>query len=475
MTINMRRSQRIKGIIALSILLCVALLGYLVKGLIQNRHQQKSEKMNLLTNLSLPKPQAFSLDNGLQVVLVPDRRFPSAVFMVWYRVGAADEKTGKTGLAHFLEHLMFKGTDAIKVGQFSREVAREGGALNAFTYYDYTAYFEEISPDRLERMMQMESDRMLNLRLDDENVRLERDVVLEERRKSIDNDPAALLYFDMTAKLFQNSSYQESVIGTFDDISHLEREDALAFYKTYYAPNNAVIVVAGDVEEDTLKQLVQKYYGTMTPSATLKETRPARVAPKPLQRSETIRREDERVHNTQVWCMRLAPSTQQVGTHKSMSIHMMAFILGGGETGRLYRDLVMDKKLVSDVSLHYDDSLKDAGSLTFSATLLPGVKVEDVLGAFDTVSRTFLRDGPTEAEIKRAQVNIAAHFIYASDNQRKMAEFYGSSLLTGLGLDEIESLPFVAMNVSKNEVMEQAQAWLLGPSVTGILSPKGGA
>ena len=211
----------------------------------------------------------FKLANGLDVVVIPDHRAPVVTQMVWYKVGAADEPPGSSGIAHFLEHLMFKGTDTIPTGQFSKIVARNGGEDNAFTNHDVTAYFQRVAKDRLPTVMEMEADRMANLRLTEEDVVTERNVILEERRSRIDNDPGSILQEQMMAALYENHPYGIPIIGWEHEIEALDREDALTYYKRFYAPNNAILIVAGDVEPDEVKRLAEDTYGKLagrTPS-----------------------------------------------------------------------------------------------------------------------------------------------------------------------------------------------------------------
>ena len=203
-------------------------------------------------------PETFTLDNGLTVVVVPNHRMPVVSHMVWYKVGAADEDPGKSGLAHLLEHLMFKGTPSVPPGMFSKIIARNGGRDNAFTTSDYTGYFQNVAADRLELVMRMEADRMANLTLDRETVETERAVVLEEWRMRVGNSPEGRLSQQMEAALFLNSPYHRPVIGWQSEIARLDRDDALAFYRRWYAPNNAVLVVAGDVDAATVRPLAEK-------------------------------------------------------------------------------------------------------------------------------------------------------------------------------------------------------------------------
>ncbi len=208
----------------------------------------------------------FTLKNGLQVLVIPDHRAPVVTQMIWYKVGAADEPPGSSGIAHFLEHLMFKGTDLIPTGQFSKIIARNGGEDNAFTNHDVTAYFQRVAKDRLPKVMEMEADRMANLRLSEEDVATERKVILEERRSRVDNDPGSILQEQMMAALYANHPYGIPIIGWEHEIRALDREDALSFYRRFYAPDNAILVIAGDVEPEEVRRLAEETFGKLAPS-----------------------------------------------------------------------------------------------------------------------------------------------------------------------------------------------------------------
>src|ERR1700723_711537 len=214
-------------------------------------------------------PATFTLGNGLQVVVIPDHRTPVVTQMIWYKVGSADETPGKSGLAHFLEHLMFKGTSKHPAGEFSETVLRAGGNENAFTSSDYTGYFQRVPREQLGSMMEFEADRMTGLVLKDENVLPERDVVLEEFNMRVANNPEARLTEQIMAALYLNHPYGRPVIGWRPELEKLNREDALAFYRRFYTPNNAVVVIAGDVTEAEVRPLVEKTYGKVARRAEI--------------------------------------------------------------------------------------------------------------------------------------------------------------------------------------------------------------
>src|SRR5450756_2132336 len=213
------------------------------------------------TTVTSDPPASFTLDNGLQVVVIPDHRTPVVTEMIWYKVGSADETPGKSGLAHFLEHLMFKGTARHPAGEFSQTVLRIGGNENAFTSVDYTGYFQRVPREQLARMMEFEADRMTGLILKDENVLPERDVVLEEYNMRVANNPEARLTEQIMAALYLNHPYGRPVIGWYHEIEKLGREDALAFYRRFYAPNNAILVIAGDTDAAEVRPLAEQTFG----------------------------------------------------------------------------------------------------------------------------------------------------------------------------------------------------------------------
>jgi len=276
-------------------------------------------------------PDTFTLDNGMQVVLITNHRAPVVRHMVWYKVGAADEAPGETGIAHLLEHLMFKGTTNYGPGVFSGQVARNGGQENAFTSYDYTAYHQTIARDRLEMVMKMEADRMTNLVINEQQVAPERNVVLEERRSRTDNNPSAQLHEQVSAALYLNYPYRRPIIGWEHEIKALDVDRILAFYKRYYAPNNAVLVVEGDVTMDELKPLAEKYYGAIPRGPEITRTR---TTEPPATADRRVILENERVTQPS-WSRRyLAPSYRYGDTEHAYALQVLSEIIGGGASSR---------------------------------------------------------------------------------------------------------------------------------------------
>ena len=418
----------------------------------------------------MPRPESFSLRNGMQVVVITDRRAPVVTHMVWYRVGAADEPAGQSGVAHFFEHLMFKGTRAIAPGEFSRIVARNGGNLNAFTSSDYTAYYERIARDRLALVMGMEADRMRNLRFSDETFRSERDVIVEERRQRVDNAPGAVLFERMRAMLYPHHPYGLPVIGWLHEIQDLDRAEALAFYRVWYAPNNAILVVAGDIDAAELRPLAERAYGRLRPTANL--PRRSWLADPPPRGPMRVTHRDEKVRQPSL--SRLYPSISYT-TGEGRQAHALDVaieILGGSQTSRLYRTLVEGRGLAVGASAGANTSGLGGGQVSISAVPAEGVAIEALEAAVDEVIATFLRDGPTEAELARAKSSLAAAAVYARDSQEGLANMYGSSLAQGETIDQIVAWPELIEQVTREEAIAAARAALdIGASVTGWLLP----
>ncbi|MEQ1709401.1 MAG: pitrilysin family protein [Terricaulis sp.] len=416
----------------------------------------------------LPRPETFTLRNGLQVVVITDRRAPVVTHMVWYRVGAADEARGHSGIAHFFEHLMFKGTRTIAPGEFSRAIARNGGDDNASTSWDFTDYYERIARDRLELVMGMEADRMRNLRFSDETFASERDVIVEERRQRIDNNPGAVLGERMRAMLFPHHPYGTPVIGWLHEIQSLDRETALAFYQTWYAPNNAILVVAGDIDAAELRPLAERTYGRLRPTRDL-PSRTWVVDPPQIGPMRVIHR-DEKVRQPSL--SRMYPAISY-GTDEGRQAHALDVaieILGGSETSRLYRSLVEEQRIAVSAGAGSSTSGLGGGSVSVAATPVEGVSLETLEAAIDAVIATYLRDGPTDGELARAKSSMSASAIYARDSQESLANLYGSSLAQGESIEDVVTWADDIAAVTREEAMAMASATLrIDASVTGWL------
>ncbi|MGE0745490.1 MAG: M16 family metallopeptidase [Rhodospirillales bacterium] len=416
-------------------------------------------------------PETFTLANGLQVVVVANHRAPIVMHMVWYKVGAADEAAGKSGIAHFLEHLMFKGTPDIPPGQFSRIVARNGGQDNAFTTQDYTAYFQKVAKDRLDTVMKIEADRMANLRLSDELVLPERDVVLEERRSRTDNNPESLLYEQVRAALFLNHPYRIPTIGWKSEIEKLGTADAIEFYKRWYRPNNAILIVAGDVTAAEVRALAEKHYGPI-PSGPVPER--VRADEPPQVAARRVELDSDRIRQPSWGRVWIAPSYRAGATEHAMPLQVLAEVLGTGATSRLYRSLVVEQALAASVGVWYGATAVDLSNFTVSATPRPGVTPEAVEKAVEEALARVLKDGVTDEEVARAKKLMVRNAVFARDSLGTAPNALGRALASGGTIDDVEKWPERIEAVTTEQVNAAARAVLLPEhSVTSVLRPKG--
>ncbi len=415
-------------------------------------------------------PESFVLSNGMQVVVIPNHAVPVVSHMVWYRVGSADEPPGKTGIAHLLEHMMFKGTDELAPGEFSKTVARLGGRDNAFTSSDYTAYFQNVAKEHLETVMKMEADRMADLRLVPQEVRTERDVVLEERRSRTDNDPSALLAERAEAVLFLNHPYRNPVIGWASEIARLDHGDAQDFYNKYYAPNNAILIVAGDITAEQLKPLAEKHYGKVEPRDVPKRLRPQEPPPVSQRRVE-LRHPDV---GQPSWSQRyLAPSYNAGESKHAYPLEVLAEVIGGSSTSRLYRNLVVEQKIAAAAGAYYSPQALDLGTFGIYASPRPGVEMDKLEQAVREELKAIAAGDVDAAEIERAKQRLRANVAYARDSLQAGAYAFGVALTTGQSIADVEQWPERIAAVTPEQVREAA-GLVLKPelSVTSVLLPE---
>ncbi len=421
------------------------------------------------TAVTSAPPATFTLSNGLQVVVIPDHRTPVVTQMIWYKVGSADETPGKSGLAHFLEHLMFKGTSKHPTGEFSQTVLRVGGNENAFTSTDFTGYFQRVPKEELGKMMEFEADRMTGLVLKDENVLPERDVVLEEFNMRVANNPEARLTEQIMAALYLNHPYGRPVIGWHQEIEKLDREDALAFYKRFYAPNNATLVIAGDVEADDIRPLTERTFGAIPAQASIPARRLRPWEPEPAA-SRTVTLSDPRVEQPGLRRYYLVPSAATAAAGESPSLDVLAQLMGGGSNSYLYRRLVVDRPLAVTANATYQGTSLDATQFTISASPRPGVEFSQIEQAIDDVIADIAQNPVRAEDLERVKTQLIAEAIYAQDNQATLARWYGGALTTGLSIEDIRSWPDRIRAVTAEQVRQAAQKWLEKKrSVTGYL------
>jgi zinc protease len=410
----------------------------------------------------------FTLANGLEVVVVPDHRAPVVTHMIWYKVGAADETPGKSGLAHFLEHLMFKGTEKNPGDAFSRQVAAIGGQENAFTASDYTGFFQRVPRNHLKEMMALEADRITGLVLTDDVVRPELNVVLEEQNMRVANNPAARLGEQMDRALYLNHPYGRPVIGWRPEIEQLNREDALAFYGRFYSPNNAIVVVAGDITAEEVKADAEATYGKIADRA---ETNPRHRPMEPLQEApRTVTLADMRVEQPSVSRDYLVPSENSAKPGESEALEVLAHVLGSGENCRLYRGLVVEQGLALNASASYAGTAVDYSKFAIFGAPKPGVSLPQLEAAIDGILAEVVAHGVNSDELDRAKTRLIAEAVYAEDNQATLARWYGAALATGRTVEGVRAWPERIRAVTAEAVQNAARTWLdRRRSVTGYL------
>ena len=415
-------------------------------------------------------PETFTLANGMQVVVIGNHRVPVVTHMVWYGVGSADEGPGESGIAHFLEHLMFKGTKKLSPGEFSKILARNGGQENAFTSSDYTAYFQTIAVDRLELVMEMEADRMTNLVLTEKGVETEKGVVLEERRSRTDNNPGAILGEQVTAALYLNYPYRRPVIGWAHEIKALSLKSVMAFYKKWYAPANAILVVAGDITAAKLKPLAEKYYGAIPaqpPAPRLRPTEPPQSA------KRTVTLKDARVRQPSWGRVYLAPSLLSGETQHAYALEVLANILGGGSSSRLFRTLVVEAKLALSAGAYYGADDRGPSRFGIYASPKPGVSMETLEAKVEEELAKLIDGGVTASELARAKKRMQAQAVFARDSLSGGARTLGAALAMGMTVEDVEAWPDRIGAVTIEQISAAAKAVLdEGRSVTSYLLSK---
>lgn len=406
--------------------------------------------------MAAPLPvTSFRLDNGLDVVVIEDHRAPVVVHMIWYRAGAADERPGVSGVAHFLEHLMFKGTETLAPGEFSRVVAANGGSDNAFTSWDFTAYFQRIAADRLDLVMGMEADRMRGLILSEDDWRTERDVIIEERNQRTDSDPGAIFGEQKRAAQYLNHPYGTPVIGWRHEMEALTRADALEWYRRYYAPNNAILIVAGDVAPDAVRALAETHYGPLAPSEGITERRRPQEPPQLAERRLSYT--DPRLSQPLLTRTYLAPERDAGAQGEAAALTLLAEILGGdGQTSVIGRALQFDSQTAVFTGAYYDGVSYDDTTFTLVVAPADGVTLAEAEAALDRTLADFLAASIDPGQFARIKSRIHAGQIYARDDIDGQARLYGQALTSGLTVADVQAWPDALDAVGAADVMAAA-------------------
>ncbi len=423
--------------------------------------------------------KSYMLNNGLQVIVVENHRAPVITHMIWYRVGAADEPYGQSGIAHFLEHLMFKGQKHpilgdLKSGEFSKIVRSLGGNDNAFTSQDYTAYFQSISKDEIERVMKMEAGRMRGMSIPLEEFNSEKKVIGEERRQRTDNDPRAQMSEQMREALFPNHPYAIPIIGWMHEIEGLTYQGVMNFYNKYYAPNNAILVVSGDVKASQVYEIAKRTYGIIKRADTPKRER---IKSPPFIAKTSITLEHPTIKEA-VFRRTYRVASARQNKQESIALEVLEDIIGGGSTSRLYKSLVVEQKIATNIAVSYNSAAWNDATLSIAATPASKEQITDVKNAIDAELRKLINDGVSDQELSQSITRMQSDAIYARDSLTGPAMIIGYSLITGSSLDDIEYWAQDIQGVTKEQIREVASKYLnpdapyITPPVEGFLLPE---
>ncbi len=418
-----------------------------------------------------PQVSEFWLENGMQVVVIPDRRAPVVTHMVWYRAGSADEETGKSGIAHFLEHLLFKRTKNTPAGEFSRKIAEIGGEENAFTTVDYTAYYQKVTPQALPTMMALEADRMVNLELVEADITTERQVILEERRQRVDNEPGGILSEAMNAALYRNHPYGRPIIGWQHEMEQLSLADAVEFYKRYYRPSNAILIVAGDVDPDAVHELAKSTYGAIPDKGRVDDERKRPSEPQFVVPA-SVTHSDPRVAQPSVRYNYVTPAYRTAEPGEAEALDLLAAILGGSQTSRIKAQLTVDEQVATSAGAFFQGGYYDTGEFNFYIAPAPGVKMEEAERRLMAIIEDVKQNGVTQEEVDRARNQLIISTVFEQDSQVTMARLFGVVLATGNGVDDVLEWPDRLRKVTPEQIKAVANRYLdAGRSVTGYLLP----
>ena len=412
---------------------------------------------------------ATTLDNGMDVVVIEDHRAPAVVHMVWYRAGSADEPRGSSGVAHFLEHLLFKATDTLEAGEFSQIVSANGGSDNAFTSFDYTGYFQRVAADRLGLMMQMEADRMVNIRLTPEDILTEREVIIEERNQRVENDPGALFREQRRAALYLNHPYGTPIIGWRHEMDQLGMDAVMSFYEDHYAPNNAILIVAGDVQPDEVLALAQQHYGPIPANPEIGARERVQEPPHLSERRMTFH--DPRVAQPYVMRSYLAPERDPGAQETAAALTLLAEVLGGGQTSVMTRELQFQSNTAVYAAAWYDGTSLDDTNFTLVVVPAADVTLEQAEAEMDRVVAEFIEQGVDPEQLERIKFQIKAQKIYARDSANSLARRYGGALTAGLTVEDVQAWPDILQAVTGDDIIAAARE-IFGDrrkSVTGYL------
>ena len=398
---------------------------------------------------------SFSLENGMRVVVIEDHRAPVVTHMVWYRAGASDENSGKSGVAHLLEHLLFKETENVENGEFSKTVAALGGSDNAFTSQDYTAYYQRVSKQYLDLMMYYESDRMKNLKISELDFNTEVKVVIEERSQRTDSKPGALFNEQNMASLYLNHPYGVPIVGWRHELDDLVLEDAIDFYKTYYSPNNAILIVSGDVDPKNVQILANKFYGSLENTIYLDVRKRPAEPPQIVERRLIF--EDERVSQPYITRTYLAAERDPGQQREAAALTLLADLIGSdGIQSILGKTLQLDNKKAIYTNAYYNGLSYD--DTNFSLIVVPNndVTLLDIEVELDKVINTFISNGIDEDHLERIKFQYKAQQIFSLDSAYSQARRFGVALTSGLTIEDVLAWPKIIQDIKSAEILAAA-------------------
>ena len=413
----------------------------------------------------------YHLSNGLKLIVREDHRAPTVAHMVWYRAGSMDEVNGKTGVAHVLEHMMFKGTKKVKSGEFSRLVAAVGGRENAFTSRDYTAYFQQVEKSRLDEVIQLEADRMSNLNFDDAEFLKEIQVVMEERRLRTEDNPISLLNESLMATAYMSSPYRHPVIGWMNDLQNMKAIDARDWYRSWYAPNNATVVISGDVDPKQVLKTVEKYYGAVD-AHELPVRKPQIEPPQKGVKQVQVKAPADSAQLTMAWKVpKLEPG--KLDDVEPYALELLTAVLDGYDNARLNRTLVKQEKVVNDVGVGYDMISRGPELFLISTTMAKGKTVAQAQGSIRKALEELKQKGILESELKRIKVRILSDQIYKRDSIFGQAMEIGSTEMAGFSWKDIDFMLEKMQTITPEQVQAVAKKYLVDEGLTiAILDPQ---
>ena len=410
----------------------------------------------------------FKLKNGLQVIVIENSRAPVVSQMIWYNVGSIDEKFGKSGLAHFLEHLMFKGTKKYPSGYYSKYISKNGGTENAFTSFDYTAYYQIVPTEHLEKIVELEADRMTNLTLTDEQVETEKKVILEERYQRIDSKPSAILDESIRKSLFPNHTYGTPIIGWEHEIKALTIDDVRKFYNDYYNPKNAILIFSGDVSLKKAKEYSEKYFGKIKVKNQININR-IKLNDPVLRTNIRINYDDENVKQ-KIWKRSFKTSSYKESIKNGIALDLGLKILTGGSTSILYRELVEKKKLVSSIGGYYQGMSRDKATVNFYAIPNENVEISNLEKQIYEIMKKSVVNGITEDRFTLQKKKYAHESIYLRDSIFQPAQIVGEALSIGIALEEIENWDEFLNEITIDDVKNELKKFIKNNNyVTGLL------